>query len=311
MSGLRRGGAWGVGIIIVAKNRLASVFGRLRVYGRMIKFSHTVFALPFALAAVVLAAREQAVTLAELGWILVAMVGARSAAMGFNRLADAEFDARNPRTANREIPAGILSKSAATAFVALSGAIFVGAAAMLGALPFLLSFPVLAALLGYSYTKRFTWLAHVYLGAAISLAPAGAWVAVTGGLDPAILILGLALMAHITGFDILYACQDVDFDRAEGLRSVPARFGVRTALRSAALVHVGAFAAFLALHFAFGMGHVYLMTVGVIGFLLLFEHWLVPPDDLGRVPVAFFHVNSIVAMVLLLGVLADTLAGGR
>ena len=311
MSGLRRGGAWGVGIIIVAKNRLASVFGRLRVYGRMIKFSHTVFALPFALAAVVLAAREQAVTLAELGWILVAMGGARSGAMGFNRLADAEFDARNPRTANREIPAGILSKTAATAFVALSGAIFVGAAAMLGALPFLLSFPVLAALLGYSYTKRFTWLAHVYLGAAISLAPAGAWVAVTGGLDPAILILGLALMAHITGFDILYACQDVDFDRAEGLRSVPARFGVRTALRSAALVHVGAFAAFLALHFAFGMGHVYLMTVGVIGFLLLFEHWLVPPDDLGRVPVAFFHVNSIVAMVLLLGVLADTLAGGR
>ncbi|MFP4307964.1 MAG: UbiA-like polyprenyltransferase [Desulfococcaceae bacterium] len=290
---------------------LAPVWKRIRTYGRMIKFSHTIFALPFALAAVVLAARDHAVTLAELGWILMAMVGARSAAMGFNRLVDAEFDARNPRTASREIPAGILSKTVAAAFVILSGAVFVGAAAMLGTLPFLLSFPVLAALLGYSYAKRFTWLAHFYLGAAISLAPAGAWVAVTGGLDPAILILSLALMTHIAGFDILYACQDVDFDIAEGLRSVPARFGVRTALRSAALVHMGAFAAFLALHFAFGMGRIYLMTVGVIGFLLLFEHWLVPPDDLGRVPVAFFHVNSIVAAVLFLGVLADTLAGGR
>jgi 4-hydroxybenzoate polyprenyltransferase len=284
---------------------------RLRVYGRMIKFGHTVFALPFALAAVVLAAREHAVTPAQLGWILAAMVGARSAAMGFNRLADAEFDARNPRTANREIPAGILSRAAATAFVVLSGAVFVGAAAMLGRLPFLLSFPVLAALLAYSYAKRFTWLAHFYLGAAISLAPAGAWVAISGGLDPAILILGLALMAYIAGFDILYACQDAEFDRAEGLRSIPARFGVRTALRVAAAVHVVAFAAFLALYFAFGMGRVYLLAVGVIGFLLLFEHWLVPPDDLSRVPVAFFHVNGIVAAILFFGVLIDTLAGGR
>lgn len=284
-----------------------TLLSRITVYGRMIKFSHTVFALPFALSALVLSAREHGVSAAQILWILVAMVGARSAAMGFNRIVDTGYDARNPRTAHREIPAGRLSARAAAAFVVLSSGIFVLAAARLGRLPFLLSGPVLGVLFLYSYTKRFTWLAHIYLGFAISLAPLATWIAVTGQFSGRILWLTLALMTYISGFDILYACQDVDFDRSQGLFSIPARFGVPRALRAARGIHVLSYGAFLMVYFAFDMTGGYLLAAGLIGLLLVFEHWLTDPEDLSHVHIAFFHVNSVISVTLLLGVLADEL----
>lgn len=287
--------------------KLRGMIARVGVYGRMIKFSHTVFALPFALSALVLAGREHAVSLSQIFWILVAMVGARSAAMGFNRIADVGFDARNPRTASREIPAGRLSTTAAAVFVVLFSGVFILAAAMLGRLPLMLSVPVLGVLFLYSYTKRFTWLAHVYLGFAISLAPLATWVAVAGVVSWKILWLSLALLTYITGFDILYACQDIDFDRSQGLYSIPAHFGVRRALRAARVIHAGAYAAFLMIYFAFDMTGVFLLTVGLIGLMLVFEHWLTDPEDLSHVHIAFFHVNSVISVTLLAGVLADEL----
>lgn len=284
-----------------------TLLSRITVYGRMIKFSHTVFALPFALSALVLAAREHGVSATQILWILVAMVGARSAAMGFNRIVDVRYDARNPRTAHREIPSGRLSARAAAAFVVLSSGIFVLAAARLGRLPFLLSGPVLGVLFLYSYTKRFTWLAHVYLGFAISLAPLATWIAVTGQFSGRILWLTLALMTYIAGFDVLYACQDVDFDRSQGLFSIPARFGVPIALRAARGIHVISYGSFLMVYFVFDMTGGYLLAVGLIGLLLVFEHWLMDPEDLSHVHIAFFHVNSVISVTLLLGVLADEL----
>lgn len=279
--------------------------GRIMDYGRMIKFSHTVFALPFALSALVLVQRFHSLTVRHVGFILLAMVCARSAAMGVNRLADARFDAANPRTAGREIPSGKLSPVAAFGFVAVFSALFVGAAAMLGSLCLRLSFPVLAVLFFYSFTKRFTWAAHLWLGFAISLAPIGAWIAVAGGLDPAILPLSVALMTYIAGFDILYACQDAEFDRSMGLFSIPAQFGVARALRVARLLHVLSFGAFLSLYFLFAMTGAYLATVAVIGVLLVVEHRLVHPEDLSRIDIAFFHVNSLISLVLFAGILAD------
>ncbi len=278
---------------------------RILTYGRMIKFTHTIFALPFALSAVALAQRRHPLTLWDLVWMLAAMVGARSAAMGFNRIADAAIDARNPRTAVREIPSGKLSLSAATVFVAVFSGLFVLSAAMLGRLCLYLSIPVLGALFFYSYTKRFTWLAHLYLGFAISLAPAGAWIAVAKGFSPAILLLSGALMTYIAGFDILYACQDADFDRDEGLCSIPARFGPRRSFAIAAGLHLLSFLFLAAVHFAFDMGPVYAVGVCIIGVLYVVEHRLVSPDDLCRIDIAFFHVNSVVSVLLFFSVLAD------
>ena len=278
---------------------------RIVTYGRMIKFSHTIFALPFALAAVVLASRQAPVTLYGLTWILVAMVSARSAAMGFNRVVDARIDARNPRTAMREIPAGQLSSGAAVIFVVLSAAVFFLAAAMLGTLCLVLSGPVLLVLGLYSFTKRFTWLAHLYLGFAISLAPLGAWIALTNSFSGPILLLCLALMTYITGFDILYACQDTEFDRREGLFSIPARFGNRKALRLAKLVHLVAWSCLAGAGFAFDLGLIYFSAVIMIGILFIIEHRLVNPQDLSKIDLAFFNVNSAVSVVLFLGILAD------
>ena len=271
----------------------------------MIKLSHTVFALPFALSAAVLAQRSHPLTGAVLFWLLLAMVGARSAAMGFNRIVDAGIDARNPRTEGREIPAGRISIPQAGGFVVLFSALFILSAGMLGRLPLILSGPTLAILFFYSYTKRFTWLAHLYLGFAISLAPAGAWIAVTGGFSPEILLLSLALMTYIAGFDVLYACQDADFDRAEGLRSIPARFGVRPALMAARGLHLVSFGALLGLIPAFGLGGAYILFAGIIGGLMVVEHRFVRPDDLSRIDIAFFHVNSLISVALFLGILAD------
>ncbi|MDI6687285.1 MAG: UbiA-like polyprenyltransferase [Desulfobacterales bacterium] len=276
-------------------------------YGKTIKFHHTVFALPFALSAIVLAHRQYPISLTQLFWILIAMVGARSAAMGFNRIADARLDAKNPRTSNREIPLGRLSLFSAKIFVTLFSLIFIFAAVMLGKICFYLSFPVLAVLFSYSYTKRFTWLSHFYLGFVISLAPTGAWIALTNTFSLPITLLSLALFTYIAGFDILYGCQDIDFDTKEGLFSIPARFGIHKALLISSITHVFSFIFLFLIFIAFDMKTIYLMTIIVIGLLLIIEHKLVKPLDLSNVNIAFFHINSAISIILFVGILADEL----
>ncbi len=274
-------------------------------YGRMIKFSHTIFALPFALSAVILAQRYYPIVLSDILWILLAMVGARSAAMGFNRIADAELDSKNPRTLNREIPSGKLSLTSTKIFVIIFSGLFIFASWMLGTLCFLCSFPVLGILFSYSYTKRFTWAAHLYLGFAISLAPLGAWIALSKRFSWEILLLSSALMTYIAGFDILYACQDIDFDRKEKLFSIPVYFGINKALFIAKLLHSLSFGFFFMIFFSFDMSIIYLITVFIIGILFIIEHRLVHPNDLSNINIAFFHINSLVSLLLFIGVLAD------
>ena len=277
-------------------------------YGKTIKFSHTIFALPFALSAVILAHRHHPISLTHLFWILIAMIGARSSAMGFNRIADARFDAKNPRTSKREIPSGRLSLTSAKMFVILFSAIFIFAAAMLGKICLYLSFPVLALLFSYSYTKRFTWFSHFYLGFVISLAPTGAWIAITNTFSLPIILLSLALLTYIAGFDILYACQDTGFDIKEELFSIPARFGIQKALLISSISHIFSFLFLFLIFIAFDMKIIYLLTVIVIGLLLIIEHKLVKPSDLSNVNIAFFHVNSAISIILFVGILTDELA---
>lgn len=278
---------------------------RIRTYGRLIKFSHTVFALPFALAAVILAHREHPVGWITLGWIIVAMAGARSAAMGFNRLVDYDVDLKNPRTASRPLTAGQIDRRSVLLLILSSSGVFVLSAHQLGPLCFVLSFPVLLVLLAYSYAKRFTMLCHLLLGFGIGLAPLGAWVAVTGALDGRILLLALALMSYIAGFDILYACQDIDFDRREALFSIPSRLGLRTALRISSLLHILTVTALLGLAWAFQLGWAYLGFLAIIASILAAEHRIVTPERLENIPFAFFHLNSVVSMLLLLAIVVD------
>ncbi len=280
-----------------------SLLRRAVLYARMIKLSHSVFALPFALAAAVLAAAEGA-RLGQILWIVVAMVGARSAAMGFNRLADQALDARNPRTAARELPRGVLGRGEVWAFVLLSSAVFVFAAAMLNPLCLALSPVALAIIMGYSYTKRFTAFSHVVLGVALGIAPIGAWLAIRGRFDVVPVVLALAVIAWVAGFDTIYACQDVDFDRREGLRSLPARLGVAAALRIARALHVACVVLLGAVYVLAPLHSVYLLGVCGVAALLAYEHSLVCADDLSRVDAAFFAVNGWVS----LGYLAATAA---
>ncbi|SDU42318.1 UbiA-like polyprenyltransferase [Desulfobacula phenolica] len=287
-----------VGLALLLKNKIL-------VYGKMIKFSHTIFALPFAFSAVVMGWETHSPSAWDFFWILTAMVGARSAAMGFNRIADAEIDIKNSRTAIREIPSGALSKKDVALFVGLSGLAFVLSAAMLSKLCFILSFPVLFFLMFYSYTKRFTKYCHLYLGFAISLAPVGAWVAITGTLSWSIVFLSLGLMTYIAGFDILYACQDIDFDRTEGLFSLPSKLGPKKAMQISSLLHVCTFVFLLAMYAAFGMHPVFLVFLGVIGLLLIAEHQMVKPDNLTQINMAFFQMNSIISVLLFVGVLTQ------
>lgn len=290
---------------MIESNHPAGLWERITTFGRMIKFSHTVFALPFALAAVVLAQREHPLTAGSLFWLLMAMVGARSAAMGFNRIADADLDLKNPRTAGREIPTGKLSKKSAILFVVFFSGVFILAAAMFGKLCLYLSVPVLLLLFSYSYTKRFTALCHLYLGFTISLAPIGTWIALTGGFSPSILLLSFALMAYIAGFDVLYACQDEAFDRKEGLSSIPVRLGISWALRTAAILHSVALVFFVSIYVVFDMGSIYLAAVGLIGIFMVVEHRLIHPKDLSRIHIAFFHMNTLISITVFLGVLLD------
>ena len=287
----------------------SSIKEKILIYGRMIKFSHTIFALPFALSAVVMAWRDHPFRMTDLLWILVAMVGARSAAMGFNRIADARIDGKNPRTAIRAIPSGQMSGKEAVLFVCASAGLFIFAAAMLGRLCFWLSFPVLFFLLFYSYTKRFTRYCHLYLGFAISLAPLGAWVAVTGTLALTPVFLSLALMTYIAGFDILYACQDIEFDTTQGLFSLPATLGPENAMRISSLLHVSTMIFLGAMAVTFEMHPVFFLFLGLIGLFLIIEHRLVRPDNLSHINIAFFHMNSLVSVFLLAGVLMEAAVG--
>lgn len=279
----------------------------------LIRFSHTIFALPFALLAAALAWADEPFRWPDLVGILLCMVFARSAAMAFNRLADRHIDAKNPRTAGRHLPAGLLGAGTVWAFTLACAAGFVASTLLFlyrdppNPWPLYLAAPVLVFVCGYSLAKRFTSLAHLWLGAALMLAPVAAWIAVKGVTDMATpLILGAAVMGWVTGFDILYACQDADFDRAEGLHSVPARLGVRRSLRVAAACHAGMFALLVALGFASPhLGAVYFAGLGAVGLLLAYEHALVRPDDLSRVNRAFFHVNGVISVGLLLLVLVQ------
>lgn len=278
------------------------------LFGRLIKFSHTVFAMPFALSSVVLAhVHARPVTGRTLFWILIAMVGARSTAMGFNRWADLHFDRLNPRTASRPSVTGAISPRAIILLVIGFSALFVLSAYKLGELCFWLSFPTLGVLFSYSYTKRFTAWSHIYLGLAIGLAPLGAWIAVTGSWDWRIVPLSLALLTYIAGFDILYACQDIDFDRQIGLYSLPVKLGVGKALLISSILHCLTFIFLVMLIPLFGLGRIYGFFLIVIGLLLIWEHRMVKPEDLSKVPVAFFHVNSIVSIALFAGVGLDVL----
>jgi 4-hydroxybenzoate polyprenyltransferase len=273
----------------------AGLVRRTLDYGRMIRFSHSVFALPFALTAVALAARGHGVTARQVFWIVVAMVTARSAAMGFNRLADRALDAENARTARRELPRGILGTREVGVFVALSAVGFVLAAAMLNPLCLALSPVALGIVLGYSYTKRFTAASHLVLGLALAVAPVGAWLAVRGRFALPPVILGLAVLFWVAGFDTIYACQDVDFDRERGLHSLPARLGVDRSLAVARGMHVLSVLLLLLLFAVAPLHPLYLAGVLGVAALLAWEHSLVRADDLSRV-MAAFNLNGWVSL---------------
>jgi 4-hydroxybenzoate polyprenyltransferase len=282
------------------------LFTNIKTTLEMIKWEHSIFALPFALSAAMLAAGGLP-TVSQVTWIIVCMVSARSAAMAFNRLADAQIDAANPRTATRAIPAGVLSSKFVASFVLFSCVIFVLAASQLNRLTFLLSPIALAVVLLYSYTKRFTRWSHLVLGFALGIAPAAAWIGVRGSLDSRILILTAAVTFWVGGFDVLYACQDIEFDRANRLNSVPQSFGVPRALVLARLLHITMLVLLVALVLSFGLGKIAMAGLVVVALLLAYEHSLVTHDDLSKLNAAFFTMNGVIAVVFFLFVAADIL----
>ena len=285
------------------------IWYRLRLTLEMIKFEHSVFALPFALTGALLAFRQNGFDAPgiwrQLLWIVVAMVAARSAAMAFNRLIDAPIDARNPRTRMRAIPAGMLSPRFAWCFTIAASLLLFFAAYELNPLCLRLSPLALAVLFFYSYTKRFTTFSHLVLGLTLGIAPAAAWIAVRGSLDPRILLLTAAVMFWTAGFDVIYSCQDYDFDRQEGLWSVPRVVGIANALRVARLLHISMVGCLLALVYTLHVGALALAGVGAIVVLLIYEHSLVKPADLSRVNAAFFTMNGYVSVLFFLFWAAD------
>ncbi len=287
-------------------------------YARLVKFSHSVFALPFALASLTLAGTRYRVSAAALAWIVVAMVAARTAAMGFNRLADRKFDALNPRTRAWELPAGKVGALEAALLTLAAALAFVYAAYRLNPLCFYLSPVALAIVFFYSLTKRFTWTSHLFLGLALSLAPLGAWLAVSGApQDPGDLavpgLMALAVVFWLAGFDIIYAIQDYGFDRAHGLFSMPARFGIAKSLAVSSLFHLATIVFLALVGVSAGLGAVYWIGVAAVAAILVWEHRLVSPDDLTRVNKAFFDVNAYVSLGYLLATALDVFlrAGAR
>jgi 4-hydroxybenzoate polyprenyltransferase len=278
----------------------------LKITLEMIKWEHSIFALPFALCGAMLAAGGLPAW-GQLGWIVVAMVSARSAAMAFNRLADTSIDAANPRTATRALPVGQLTPSFVSAFVLGACGIFVLAASQLNRLTLMLSPVALAVLLLYSYAKRFTRWSHLFLGFALGIAPAAAWIAVRGSLDPRILLLTAAVTFWVGGFDVIYACQDRDFDRSNGLHSLPRYLGIRNALIVARLFHIVMLPLLISLIVTFGLGKLAVVGVIAVAALLLYEHALVRHDDLSKLNAAFFTMNGVISVVFFFFVAGDLL----
>ena len=285
---------------------MASVWKSTRLTLEMIKWEHSIFALPFALTGAVLAAGGWP-SLRVLGWIVVCMVSARSAAMAFNRLVDARLDAANPRTKMRALPAGTLSAGFVGAFVVVSAAVFVLATWMLNRLALELAPVALAVVLAYSYMKRVTRWSHLVLGLALGIAPSAAWIAVRGSLDPRIAVLSAAVLLWVGGFDVLYACQDFEHDRAAGLNSVPQAFGLATAFWIARAMHLGMLCLLLWLVRLFGLGALADAGVGAVAALLLYEHSIVSPNDLRRMNAAFFTLNGLISVVFFGFFAADVL----
>lgn len=272
----------------------------IRQFLSFIRFSHTVFALPFALLAAALAWRETPFEWQHLLGIVLCMVFARSAAMAFNRLVDRRIDKDNPRTAGRHLPAGTLSVTAVTAFILISSAGFVASSLLFlpNRWPLILSLPVLAFLLGYSFAKRFTAFCHYWLAAALMLSPIAAWIAITGTVGTPAVLLAAVIFFWVGGFDIIYACQDTEFDQAHELSSVPATWGIPAALRIALFSHVITIACLFGLWHVAELGVVFAIGITLVALLLAYEHWLVRPDDLSRVNLAFFHVNAVISLGL-------------
>lgn len=281
----------------------------LRIFLNMIKFEHTIFALPFAYLGMLMGARGWPPmesgwpTWGQLFWITLAMGAARTAAMSFNRYIDRQLDAHNPRTAMRDIPTGRISGPTVLVFALISLAIMLLAAWMLNPLCFVLAFPAMLFLVGYSYTKRFTWLCHWILGATDGLAAAGGWIAVTGSIDPPAWSLWLAVSLWIAGFDLIYACQDVDFDRAAGVYSIPASFGIAAGLRWAQLMHLLTVVALALAGWQMGLGWPYWLGIAAVAGLLIYEHSLVSPTDLSKLGIAFFNVNGYIAVTIFVATL--------
>jgi 4-hydroxybenzoate polyprenyltransferase len=293
----------------------AGFWRKLRLTLEMIRFEHSVFALPFALTGALLAIREDGFATEGLAWkllwIVVAMVAARSAAMGFNRVVDADIDGRNARTKTRHLPAGLLSRVFTWVFIAAAAFVFLLAAGALNPLCLRLAPLALCVVLGYSYTKRFTSLSHVVLGFALGIAPAAAWIAIRASLDTRILWLTAAVTLWTAGFDIIYSCQDYEFDKTAGLFSLPSRLGIEGALWLSRFFHLGMLACLMALVKVFALGPIALTGVAVVAALLLWEHRLVKADDLSRVDAAFFTVNGWVSVLFFLFWSADVLLSAQ
>ncbi|WP_166239364.1 UbiA-like polyprenyltransferase [Paenibacillus turpanensis] len=277
------------------------MISKIKIFLEMIKFEHTIFALPFAFMGAILGAVTtfgQLPTWPQIGWITLAMVGARSAAMGLNRVVDKAIDAKNPRTAMRAIPAGLLSSKEVLFFIAASFLLLYIAASQLSALCVKLMPIAVFFLVFYSYTKRFTWLCHLVLGLAIGLAPLGGWVAVTGSINATALVLYVSVVFWIAGFDLIYSCQDIDYDRKEGLFSIPSRFGLKAALMTGRVFHAITAAGFGLLFLLADLNWLYLLGTVVSYLLLIYEHRLVNPNDLSKVNLSFFTMNGVLSMVM-------------
>lgn len=287
----------------------SSLINRIKSFGELVKFSHTIFLFPFAMAAVVLAAGEMRLTWWAGLWIVVALISARSAAMVMNRIADLRYDSANPRTAQRSLVTGEVTKTQAWVYLAAACAVFVLAAWMLSPTCLALSPIALAWVLSYSFTKRFTFLCHVWLGIATALAPVGAWVAVTGYIDWRIVVFGIGAACWVAGFDVIYACQDIDFDRSQGLHSLPARLGLEGSLWISRGMHLVSAGVFFALAPMYSLGTVYVWGAGLVAALLVLEHILVAVKK-ANIPMAFFTVNGVVSIVFFLFILADRLLEG-
>lgn len=299
------GGNGSIGV----KDTQGGLWKRIVIFLEMIKFSHTIFALPFAFTGAVLAARGLP-SAYQAFWILMAMVGARTAAMSLNRLIDAEIDGRNPRTKGRAIPAGLLSKGMVALFIVISVALMLWSARMLNPLCFYLSPIALFFLVLYSYCKRFTALAHVVLGLCLAAAPLGAWIAVTGSIGLPAVLLALAVLVWVAGFDILYALQDLEFDRASGLHSIPVALGINGSLWLARILHLLMIALLGALWASAALGAFFLIGLGITILLAGYEHWLLRNGDLARLDAAFFNMNGYISVVIFIFTLLDVLLKG-